>query len=108
MTYPAKFDSVDPMKCTTCKQPFSIDELDLDSNCFDCANQDPGYQLDTTAIVKELVDSTINSLAAARKISADKLKSDLVAEHIHNHPDKYIKDVVSSIGPKKKNVSQVN
>lgn len=96
------------MTCTACKKNFSPDEIDLDNNCFDCANQDPDYHLDTTSIVKELIDNAIHSLSTARNIAPSKMKSDLVAEHVYKNPDKFIKEVVSSVTIKKKNVSQAN
>lgn len=96
-------------KCISCKNDFSIDDLDLDGLCYDCANNDPDYKPDHTAMVKELVESTIDSLAAAKHISPDKMKTNLVAEHAHDNPEKYIKEIISQSGaPKKKHDSGAN
>ena len=83
------------MTCKNCNKEFSPDELDTDGFCFDCANLDLDYNPDTTDIVKELLEDTMNSLANARNVSPDKIKTDLVAEHFNKNPDKHIKEIIS-------------
>ena len=94
------------MECKNCKKTFTADELDLDGLCFDCANDDPYYNPDHTAQVKEILENAMNSLAAAKKVSPNKIVSDFVAEHVYNNPDKYIKEVVNQATskPNKKKV----
>lgn len=95
------------MTCTTCNKKLSADDLDTDGNCYDCANADPDYNPDNTAMVKELLENSMQTLAAARGVSPSKLKSDLVAEHVYNEPEKYIKEVINQ-ATKKKNVAESN
>jgi len=95
------------MTCTHCKKSFSPDEIDTDGLCYTCANDDPYYNPDSTAMMKELIENTMNSLAAAKSVSPEKVKSDFVTEHVYNHPEKYIKDIVSNV-TKKKNDSESN
>jgi hypothetical protein len=52
-------------------------------------------------MVKEVLENAMNSLAAAKKQSPNKIKADLVAEHVYKHPEKYIKEVVSQATKKK-------
>lgn len=91
------------MKCNHCQNNFPEDQIDLDGSCYDCANLDPDYKLDTTELVKELVASTVENLAVAKKTSAEKLKADLVSEHVYNNPEKYIEQFVTSVPSKKSN-----
>ena len=97
------------MICTNCKRSFHVNELDTDGFCYDCANYDPDYNPDNTAIVKELVENTMHTLAAAKRESTTKVMSDFVAEHVYKNPQKYIKDVVEQATKKlKKNASGGN
>lgn len=107
------------MKCKNCQKDFPPDELDSiacateedkqrdtftsdDGVCFSCANDDPYYNPDHTAAVKEILENAMNNLAAAKRVSPSKIKTDLVAEHAVNNPEKYIKEVVSQATVKKK------
>lgn len=107
------------MKCKNCKKDFPADEIDSIANateedkqrdtftgddgvCFNCANDDPYYDPDHTAAVKEILENAMNNLAAAKHVSPTKVKTDLVAEHAVKHPEKYIKEVVSQVTSKKK------
>lgn len=89
------------MECKKCKKSFSANEIDTDGFCFTCANDDPYYNPDHTAAVKEILENAMNTLAAAKKVSPTKIKTDLVAEHAYKNPEKYIKEVVSQVKPKK-------
>lgn len=91
------------MKCKTCIKDFLLDEIDSDGLCFTCANDDPYYNPDHTTMIKELLENTMNGLAAARHESPNKIKADLVAEHVYNNPEKYINEVISQATNKKKN-----
>jgi len=96
------------MECKNCKKPFTTNEIDLDGLCFSCANDDPYYNPDHTAAIKEILENAMNNLAAAKKVSPTKIKTDLVAKHAYKNPDKYIKDIVSSVKSTKKKDSAPN
>lgn len=76
------------MTCKTCQKEFPLDCLDLDNECYDCANNDPGYVLDTTIMTKELIVDMIGSLAAAKKVSKDKITSELTADYLYGQKKK--------------------
>lgn len=78
-------------KCIICNNDFSIDELSQEQMCYDCSNKQD--EINTDALVKELLESTINSLAKAKNTTPLKIKTDLVAEHIYESATKIKKDV---------------
>lgn len=90
------------MKCVSCNNEFSDNELDLDGFCYICSNPDVAEIANAiTANLKELLENTVVGLAAAKGVSPGKLKADLVAEHVLNNPEKYIKHAVASVVSKK-------
>jgi len=92
------------MTCKNCKKNFNIDELDGDCFCYDCANLDLDYNLDTAELIKGLMETTINKLAAAKGSSASNIKDELVSEYIHKNPDKYIERVIARATKKKSDI----
>lgn len=99
------------MKCNHCGNEFDANEIDLDGFCYVCANPEEyaGELAEAIAAnLKELVENTILGLSAAKGVSPDQLKAELVAEHVLNQPEKYIKSAVEQVVLKKKNAPAKN
>ena len=70
--------------CKACKQQFDLNELDLDDHCFDCANMDPGYEVDTKAMTQTLLTSALEGLAKAKGMTTQQMTNKLVQESVSN------------------------
>lgn len=83
-------------KCISCFKAMDFDCIDEDGYCFDCANFDPGYNPNNEAMMKELLENTLNGLAKAKSISLQDIKADFVNEHVVNEVSKKKHDVGSN------------
>jgi hypothetical protein len=65
------------IRCSGCYSSKSLDEVDTDGYCYDCANGWPDDRVQM-ANIRELAEGTVEKLAEARGVTVERMTTELV------------------------------